>query len=38
MQLEIKELEQQGTWIEVPRESFPATVNVLPSTWAFKVK
>jgi hypothetical protein len=38
MQLEIKEWEQHGTWTVVPREYFPATVNVVPSSWAFKVK
>jgi hypothetical protein len=38
MQLEIKELELHGVRTMVPRESIPASVNVLPSTWAYKVK
>ena len=35
---EIKELEEHGTWEEVAESSLPPHTNVLPGTWAFKVK
>jgi hypothetical protein len=38
LQTEIKELDQHGTWTVVTRESLSAKLNVLPSTWAFKIK
>ena len=38
MAKEIKELEDHGTWEVVERSTLPEGVNVLPSTWAFRVK
>ena len=35
-QLEISQLEEKGTWIEVPVED--ATERILPSTWVFRRK
>ena len=35
---EIEELEKHNTWNIVRRDSLPEGVNILPSTWAFKVK
>lgn len=38
MQNEIQELEEHGTWDVIPREQAPEGANILPSTWAFRVK
>jgi len=38
MRQEISKLEKHGTWTVVAKKDLPAGVNVLPSTWAFKVK
>lgn len=38
MAKEIQELEEHGTWKVIERSSLPRGANVLPSTWAFKVK
>ena len=38
MQNEISELEAHKTWTEMNRSALPAGANVLPSTWAYKVK
>jgi hypothetical protein len=35
---EIAELESHGTWEVVRKESMPAGANLLPSTWALKIK
>ena len=35
---EIQELERHNTWMEVQRSSIPEGANILPSTWAYKVK
>jgi hypothetical protein len=35
---EIAELESHGTWTIVRKESMPAGANLLPSTWALKIK
>ena len=34
--LELRQLEEQGTWIEVPKSS--ATTKIIPSTWVFRIK
>jgi len=38
MEEEITELEGHDTWEELPRSEIPEGENVLPSTWAYKVK
>ena len=38
MGAEVAELEAHSTWQEVKRSEIPSGINVLPSTWAFKVK
>jgi hypothetical protein len=38
MAKEISELEEHGTWKVVSRRSLPEGANILPSTWAFKIK
>ena len=38
MQNEIQELEEHGTWDVIPRDQAPEGANILPSTWAFRVK
>jgi hypothetical protein len=38
MELEIKTLEDYGTWEMVERSSLPTGTKVLPSTWAFRRK
>jgi len=38
MQVEIKELEEHGTWEMLAWSSLPEGANVLQGTWAFKVK
>ena len=38
MMKEIQELEEHGTWTVIKRSSLPKDINVLPSTWAFKIK
>jgi hypothetical protein len=35
---EIKQLESHNTWRKVKRSSLPEGANVLPSTWAFRIK
>jgi hypothetical protein len=35
---EIGELESHGTWTIVRKETMPAGANLLPSTWALKIK
>jgi histone deacetylase 1/2 len=38
MELEVKTLEEYGTWKIVDRSSVPSGTKVLPSTWAFRRK
>ena len=38
MRKEIKQLEEHNTWTVVPRENLPDKANVLPSTWALRIK
>ena len=38
MESEINDLEKHGTWIEVDKTSMPEGENLLPTTWAYKVK
>jgi hypothetical protein len=38
MRSEIKELEEHKTWTVVQREDLPNGANVLPSTWALRIK
>ena len=38
MKKEIKELEERSTWTVVKRSSIPEGANVLPVTWAFRIK
>jgi hypothetical protein len=38
MGTEISELKRHDTWAVVPRSLVPEGANVLPSTWAFKIK
>ena len=38
MQIEVDALTKLGTWQGVLRSSLPRNGNVLPSTWAFKIK
>jgi len=38
MRDEILELEEHGTWDVIKRSAVPEGANVLPGTWAFKVK
>ncbi len=38
MKKEITELESHGTWKLVRRSTLPEGTNVIPSTWAFKIK
>ena len=38
MQIEVDALMKLGTWQGVLRSSLPRNGNVLPSTWAFKIK
>ena len=38
MKKEIKELEERSTWTVVKRSSIPEEANVLPGTWAFRIK
>jgi len=38
MKAEIEELEFHETWKVLPRTSVPKGANILPGTWAFKVK
>ena len=38
MEAEISELERHKTWVELPKSKLPNNTNVLPSTWALKVK
>ena len=38
MLLEIQELEAHNTWNVIERKSLPEEANILPSTWAFKIK
>ena len=38
MRKEIQELEEHGTWEVVQRDQLPEGANVLPSTWALKIK
>ena len=35
---ELLELAQRGTWIELHKKDLPPNANVLPGTWAFKIK
>ena len=35
---EIEELENHNTWEVLERSSIPEGANILPSTWAFKIK
>ena len=35
---EIAELESHGTWTVIRKESMPSGANLLPSTWALKIK
>jgi hypothetical protein len=35
---EVKELQTRGTWSEMHKKDLPAHANVLPGTWALKVK
>ena len=35
---EIQELEEHGTWIVMLRSKIPEGANIIPSTWAFKIK
>ena len=38
MRNEIKELEEHNTWTVVRRDQLPEGANVLPSTWALRIK
>jgi hypothetical protein len=38
MSKEIEELESHGTWTVIKKSSLPRGANLLPSTWAFKIK
>ena len=38
MKKEIQELEEHGTWTVQRKDSIPEGANVVPSTWAFKIK
>jgi hypothetical protein len=38
MEKEISKLEAHGTWKIVRKESMPHGANLLPSTWALKIK
>jgi hypothetical protein len=38
MQKEIEELEEHGTWEVILRNDVSEGANILPSTWAFKIK
>ena len=38
MKKEIQQLEAHGTWQVVSKSTLPTNANVLPSTWAFKIK
>ena len=35
---ELQELAQRGTWTEMHKKDLPPNANILPGTWAFKVK
>jgi hypothetical protein len=38
MQAELSDLHTRETWIEMDRNDLPEGANVVPGTWAFKVK
>ncbi len=38
MSKEIEELESHGTWTVIKKSTLPRGANLLPSTWAFKIK
>jgi hypothetical protein len=38
MRKEIEELEEHGTWQIIARKDMPAGSNILPSTWALRIK
>ena len=38
MKQEIKELEKHNTWTVIKRSEIPQGKNVIPGTWALKIK
>jgi hypothetical protein len=38
MSIEIDELESHGTWTITNRSNIPSNAQVIPLTWAYKVK
>ena len=38
IKLELAELERRETWTELHRSALPEGANLVPGTWAFKIK